>query len=145
MDILLQDIRYGFRKLFERPLFTAIAVISVALGIGANTAIFTLVNAVLFKPLPVDDPNRLVALYITEPQTEFPDSFSYPDYLDYRDQNDVFSDLVGHYGIPLNMSNNGRAEMIWGEMVTGNYFSGLGVHLAKGRGFLPDEDKTPGS
>src|SRR6476469_8890973 len=128
---ILQDLRYSVRVLFKSPGFTAVAALSIALGIGANTAVFSLVNAVLFKPLPVDHPEQLAALYTMEPSSPFPDSFSYPDYLDYRDRNEVFSDLVGHYGVSLSLANSGsQPELIWGELVTGNYFTGLGVKPA---------------
>ncbi|HZN10534.1 MAG TPA: ABC transporter permease, partial [Blastocatellia bacterium] len=128
-----QDLRYAVRMLMGRPGFTAVAIVSLALGIGANTAIFSLVNAVVFKTLPVRDPDRLVALYLTSPRSAFPENVSYPDYLDYRDRSQVLEALVGHQGTPLSLSGDGRPEMIWGEMVTGNYFTGLGVEPAAGR------------
>src|SRR5256885_530636 len=86
MNSILQDLRYCLRALGKAPGFTAVAVLSIALGIGANTAVFSLVNAMLFKPLPVEHPEQLAALYITEQSSPFPDAFSYPDYLDYRDK-----------------------------------------------------------
>ena len=85
MNTLWQDLRYAVRTFVKAPGFTIIAVLSVALGIAANTTIFTLVNAVLFKPMPVPHPERLVALYTTEPNSRYPGQFSYPDYRDYRD------------------------------------------------------------
>jgi len=106
---IFQDLRYSVRVLLKSPGFTAVAALSIALGIGANTAVFSLVNAVLLKPLPVDHPEQLAALYTMEPSSSFPDSFSYPDYLDYRDRNEVFSDLVGHYGVSLSLANSGSS------------------------------------
>ncbi|MEW6212678.1 MAG: ABC transporter permease, partial [Acidobacteriota bacterium] len=146
MKTLLADLRYCLRTLARTPGFTAIALLSIALGIGANTAIFSLVNAVLFKPLPVDRPDQLAALYVIEPTSSFPDSFSYPDYLDYRDKNESFSHLVGHYGATLNLASAGQQpEFVWGELVTGNYFTGLGVRPAAGRLFTQQDDLHPGA
>src|SRR5437762_13829294 len=128
MTTLLQDLRYAVRTFLKTPGFTLIAVLSIALGIAANTSIFTLVNAVLFKPMPVSHPEQLVALYTTEPNSRYPGEFSYPDYRDYRDHNEVFSDLFVHYGTAVSMKNlSDKAELIWSELVTGNYFTGLGV------------------
>src|SRR5262245_23544241 len=139
MQTLWQDLRYGARMLLKKPGFTLIAIVSIALGIAANTAVFTAVNAILFKPMPVPEPDRLVALYTTEPNSRFPDGFSYPDYKDYRDHNEVFSDLFVHYGVSVSLKNrNDKAELIWGELVTGNYFTGLGVTPALGHVFTRD-------
>ena len=146
MDTLLQDIRYTLRVLGKKPGFAAVAILSLALGIGANVAVFSLVNSVLFKPMPVKEPERLAALYTTEAQSRIPSGFSYPDYVDYRDNSEVFTDLMGFTGMPLNLSAGGdQPELIWGEIVTGNYFSGLGVEPVVGRSFMPEEDLTPNS
>lgn len=145
MNRLWQDLRYAARTFLKAPGFTLIAVLSIALGIAANTSIFTLVNAVLFKPMPVPHPEQLVALYTLEPNSRYPGEFSYPDYRDYRDHNEVFSDLFVHYGTPVSMKNSGdKAELIWGELVTGNYFTGLGVTPAAGRVLTPDDDRAEG-
>ena len=145
MDRLLKDLRYAVRVLAKSPGFTAVVVLSLALGIGANTAIFSLVNSILLRPMPVDDSDRLVAVYISSANWgNRTDNFSYPDLLDYRKQDTGLSDLMGSTGIPLSMTDGEKPEAIWGEVVTGNYFSGLGVHPVVGRGFLPDEDRAPG-
>ncbi|MEK6407641.1 MAG: ABC transporter permease [Acidobacteriota bacterium] len=145
MQILWQDLRYAARTFIKAPGFTLIAVLSIALGLAANTSIFTLVNAVLFKPMPVPRPEQLVALYTTEPNSRYPDAFSYPDYRDYRDHNEVFSDLFLHDGTPVSMKNSAdKAELIWGELVSGNYFTGLGVTPAAGRVLTPDDDRAEG-
>ncbi|MFY9574025.1 MAG: ABC transporter permease [Blastocatellia bacterium] len=146
METIWRDLRYAVRTFIKAPGFMLIAVLSIALGIAANTSIFTLVNAVLFKPMPVPHPEQLVALYTTEPNSMYPGEFSYPDYRDYRDHNEVFSELFVHYGTPVSMKNSGdKAELIWGELVTGNYFTGLGVTPAAGRVLSPDDDRSLGA
>ena len=145
MQTLWQDLRFGARMFVKQPGFTLIAVLSLAVGIAANTAVFTIVNAMLFKPMPVREPERLVALYTREPNSPFPNAFSFPDYKDYRDHNDVFSDLFLHDHQYLSLKNrDDKAELISGELVTGNYFTGLGVTAALGRLFTPDDDRVPG-
>jgi hypothetical protein len=142
MQAFWQDLRYSARMFIKAPGFTLIAILSIALGIAANTSMFTMVNAVLFKLMPVSHPEQLVALYTTEPNSRYPSQFSYPDYKDYRDQNEVFSDLFVHYGTPVSMKNSeDKAELIWGELVSGNYFTGLGVTPA-GRTLSPDDDRV---
>ena len=121
------------------------AVLSLALGIGANTAIFSIVNGVLFKPMPVNNPDELVAVYATTPRLNVPSQFSYPDYLDYREQNDVFTDIFAHFGVPLSLVDVDQPEMVWGEIVTGNYFTGLGAEPVVGRTLIPEDDTTPGA
>ncbi len=142
MGNLLQDIRYGWRRLWASPGFTLVAVVSLALGIGANTAIFTLVNTVLLRPLPVKDPERLVSVFPFEADGSV-GAFSYPDYRDFRDRNEVFSGLYVQRFAPLSLSRDGQNERVWGYMVSGNYFDVLGVEAARGRTFLPEEDRTP--
>ncbi|HEY1306450.1 MAG TPA: ABC transporter permease [Vicinamibacterales bacterium] len=142
----LHDLRFAARSFIKTPGITIAATLSIALGIAATTAVFTLVNAVLFKPMPVPHPEQLVALYTTEPTSIYPSGFSYPDYRDYRDGSDVFSDLFVHNGVSLGFSvGGGRTELIWSELVTGNYFTGLGVVPAAGRVLTPGDDRTEGA
>jgi putative ABC transport system permease protein len=140
---MFQDLRYGVRMLIKRPGFTAVAVLSLALGTGANTAIFSLVNTVLLRPLPIQKPQQLVALNNTSERNNFA-SFSYPNYKDFRDRNEVFSGLIGYRFTPLSMSHEGINERVWGYEVTGNYFEVLGVGAALGRVISPEDDVTPG-
>ena len=143
---LLHDIRFAARSFVKTPGVTIAAVLSIALGIAATTSVFTLVNAVLFKPMPVRDPQQLVALYTTKPDERFPSGFSYLDYRDYRDGAGAFSDLFAYNGASVAFSaNNGKSELIWGELVTGNYFSGLGVAPTLGRMLTPDDDRAEGA
>ena len=151
MTRFLQDLRYGTRLLTRSPGFTFVAVLSLALGIGANTTIFTLINAVLLHPLPVENPAQLVSVWTSDERNAANGAFGFLqtsplNYQDYRDQNEVFSGLAAHQGIPLNISGGtGDPQQIFGEIVTGNYFDVLGAKPIIGRGFLPDEDKTPGA
>ena len=144
MKNLWQDLRYGLRMLVKSPGFTGVAVLSLALGIGANTSIFSLVNAVLLRPLPVEEPGRLVFLFNGTRNSPY-SVVSYPNYVDYRDQIRAFSSLATYSGIALSLNVEDRAELVSGLIVSGNYFDLLGVRAALGRTFLPDEDRTPGT
>jgi predicted permease len=145
MEQLLKDIRYGFRNLVKRPGFTAVAVITLALGIGANTAIFSLISTVLLRPLPVAQPEKLVEVYGTTHRGADYTLQSYLNYKDYRDRNNVFSGLMTYRFAPMSISHDGRNERVWGFLVSGNYFDTLGIHPFLGRYFAPEEDQTPGS
>jgi predicted permease len=146
MQTLLQDLRYGARILWKRPGFTLIAVITLALGIGANTAIFSLVNAALLRPLPIEQPNRLVALnsVVSNGGQSFP-SLSYPNYRDILNRNSSFSGMLAYVNRPVSLSKNGLNERIGSYLATGNYFEVLGVKPALGRFFTPEDDKVPGA
>ena len=140
---MLQDLRYGVRMLLKKKSFTVIAVLSLALGTGANTAIFSLINTALLRPLPIRNPQQLVALNNMADNHLFP-TFSYPNYKDFRDRNDVFSGLIAYRFTPLSLSHDGVNERVWGYEVTGNYFEVLGVDAALGRVMSSDDDQTPG-
>ncbi|HJX88857.1 MAG TPA: ABC transporter permease [Pyrinomonadaceae bacterium] len=144
MDTLLRDIRYGIRGLLKRPGFTAIALIALALGIGANTAIFSLVNAVLVQPLPFDQPDRLVWMWGNIRQGSNRASVSPLDFLDYRQRNTTFEQFAATFSIPipLNLTGNGEPERLTSAAVTGNYFDALGVKPALGRTFVLDNEKS---
>ena len=143
LEILWQDLRYGLRMLLKNPGFTTIAVLTLALGIGANTAIFTLLDKVLIRPLPVERPDQLVTF--VEDAGGAPAIFSYPLYADLRDRNDVLSGVVAFEQRPFSMSDGNATERVIGQIVSGNYFAVLGVRPALGRFFLPEEDRTPNS
>jgi predicted permease len=145
MSDIQQEIRHAARQLRLHPGFTVAAVLCIALGIGANTATFSIADAFLFKTADVSAPDQLVRLYINWSSGLKHASFSYPDYADLRDDNDVFTGLVAEAIRPFHLSTGERNEKIWGSIVSGNYFSELGIKLAKGRGFLPEEDQTPGT
>jgi predicted permease len=141
---MLQDLRYGLRMLLKNRGMTAVAVLSLALGIGANTAIFSLIDRLLVRPLPVDEPQRLVTLNKGVAPDLF-NKFTYLDYVDYRDQNDVFDGLVCFAEVAMNLSERGETERVGGLRVSGNYFSAIGVAPALGRGFLPEEERAAGA
>jgi predicted permease len=141
MDSLIKDIRYAIRGLIKRPVFVAVAVITLALGIGANTAIFSLVNTVLLRSLPVERPGEIVSV-AARGKNDSLSAFSYPNYKDFRDRNEVLSGFLVYRFVPLSLSRGGANERIWGYEVSGNYFDVLGVKAIQGRTFLPEEDKT---
>src|SRR4051812_8325275 len=151
MGNFLQDLKFGARLLLKSPGFTAIAALSLALGIGANTTIFTLINAVLLNPLPVEDPSQLVSVFATDERNQDAAGFGFlqlspANFRDLRDKNDVFSGMTAYQGIPLSLAGGtGEPQQVFGEIATGNYFSVLGAKPLIGRGFLPDEDTTPGA
>jgi predicted permease len=146
MEHLWQDLRHSLRALRRSPAFTAAAVASLALGIGANTLIFTFLDALFLKSLPVAAPERLVALYSKDLQKQDLMSVSYPDFEDLRRvSSGVFSGLAAYRNISLGLSGNGDPAQIPGAVVSGDYFDVLGVRPARGRFFLPDEDATPGA
>ena len=135
------DILYAFRGLLKRPGFTAIAVLTLALGIGANTAIFSVVNATLMRPLPVKDPERLVFVFNGPAGSVF----SYPDYAALRDQNNVFDGLLAWGGITASLNSNDQTDLVTGAIVSGNFFETLGVRAQLGRVISTEDDKTPGA
>ncbi len=140
MEMRLQDARYAIRTLVKAPGFTAVIIISIALGIAANATVFSVANGLLWGVLPVKDPGRMVMF-------SEGDSFSYPDYIDYRDQTtDVFEGgVAAHFPlIPASFAGTGEPERVWGQAVSGNYFSILGVNMAFGRPILPEEDQVVG-
>jgi predicted permease len=149
MVTFLQDLKYGARLLAKAPGFTVIAALSLALGIGANTTIFTLINAVLLNPLPVADPSQLVSVWTTDERNQGGQlgflQLSPMNYKDLRDKNEVFTGLAAHQGIPLNIAvSGGEPQQVFGEIATGNYFSLLGAKPVVGRTFTTDDDKNPG-
>ena len=144
MEVLWQDVRQALRMLRKNPSVTLVAVITLALGIGANSAIFSLVNAILLRPLPAADPGSLVRVNGAASSDAGRRSISYPDYADYRDRNVVFSELAAVRDQPVSLRENDQAEQLLAEIVSGNYFSLLGVPAASGR-TISSEDDHPGA
>jgi macrolide transport system ATP-binding/permease protein len=146
MQTVWQDLRYGARMLAKQPGFTLAAILTLALGIGVNTAFFSLINAVLLKPLPVAQPAELVALYTSDFSGPRYGASSYQDYLDWRERAEVLDGLLAHWRQTAFLTRGGeRNEPVLVDIVSGNYFDVLGVRAALGRTFLPEEDRTPGT
>jgi predicted permease len=152
MHTLWQDVRYGLRMLAKNPGFSAIAILTLALGIGANTAIFSLTNQILLRQLPVKHPEQLVVLrspgekegHVWSDGDEA-QSFSYPLYKGLRDNSSVTSGMLARFGFDASVSSRGQTERGMGELVSGNYFEVLGVQPALGRLFTSEDDKVPGA
>ncbi|HVQ37324.1 MAG TPA: ABC transporter permease [Pyrinomonadaceae bacterium] len=140
-----QDLRYGLRMLLRNPGFTLVAVIALALGIGANSAIFSVVNTVLLRPLPFKDADRLVMVWEDASKHGFPrDTPAAANYIDWRNQNQVFEGMAAIVDQSFNLTNAGEPERIEGRRISANLFSLLGVEPAMGRSFTPEEDQ-PGT
>jgi len=144
MDEFLHDLKHGAGLLVRRPAFTATAILSLALGVGLNTSLFSVVNAVLFRSTPVADPGRLVEVY-SSVSSEMPHfTSSYPDYLSLVEGTHAFSGIAGHAFVRGILSTGGTPALVTGEAVTANYFDVLGVHPALGRAFLAEENLGEG-
>ncbi len=143
MNSLLQDVRFGFRQLRKSPVFTTAAVVTLALGIGANATVFTWLKAIIFDPLPGVDAGNLVSVRWRSPQGNS-SSFSWPDYLDVRGRAQTLEGLAAGRMAAMSLGTAGEAERIWGMLVSANYFETLGVKPALGRTFRPEEDRNPG-
>ncbi len=145
-ETLSQDLRYASRMLIKSPGFTTVTVLTLALGIGANTGLFSLVNSVLLGNLPVRNPQELVVVKYTDSLSrEANEDFSYPMYQSMRDKNSVFANVLSRSGLDFNASYGGQSERAVGEMVSGNYFETLGVQPFLGRLIGPEDDLTPGA
>src|SRR5689334_14040442 len=145
METLSQDIRYAIRGLRKAPAFTLVALLTLALGIGVNSSIFSVVNAILFRPLPVARPNELVDIYGRQSTASEHSTHSYPNYLTYRAQTKTLSDLVGYSNFFAHLSIEGSSDIVTGELVTDNYFATLGIKPALGRAFAGTEATTQGA
>jgi len=144
VNTFLQDVRYGARLLAKHPGFTAVAVITLALGIGANTGIFSVVHAVLLRPLPFPEADRLV--YLNEESQQLPGmSVSYPDFLDWQSQTQVFERMGAVQPAGFTLTGGAEPEMMFGRSVSEGFFPTLRVQMSLGRGFLPDEDRPSGN
>ena len=141
MQTLWQDLRYGFRTLMRKPGFTTVAIIALALGIGANTAIFSVINSVLLKPLPYKDSDRLVTINHDYPKINLKASVSAIGYTHYRDNAKSFESVAAISGGSFNLTGGGDPERLNGSPVTHNFFSALGASAELGRVFLPEEDQ----
>jgi putative ABC transport system permease protein len=152
-ELLLQDLRFGLRMLRKNPGFTAIAVMTLALGIGANAGIFSVMQQVLLQRLPVPHPEELALLYapgitqghVSSDEGDGSESFSYPMYKDLRDHNSVFAGLAAKANFPVSLASRGQTERAEAELVSGNYFDVLGVHPSIGRALQSEDSTAEGS
>ena len=145
MSTLVSDARHGLRILIKSPAFTLVAILSLALGIGANTAVFSLIKAYMLAPLPVENPSQLVTVFATDQKNPGNLALSDLNYRDFRDKNDVFSAATAYTFAAVDWSNNGDSKQVFAEVVAGNYFDLLGVQALRGRTFLPQEGREPGA
>src|SRR5262249_25524284 len=150
MDELRQDLRYAVRTLAGKPGFTLVIVLTLALGIGGNTAIFTLMDQLLFRLLPVEHADRLVALDAPRPSSgpmhnhsNPPPPLSPPLYKELRDPSDAFDGVLAEYPSPLHLTVGGQTDQVDGVLVSGTFFEVLGLKAAAGRLFTPADDLTP--
>jgi predicted permease len=152
IETLWQDIRFGARTLIKNPVFTAVALATLALGIGANTTIFSLTSQVLLRDIPVDRPEQLVIFRSPGDKSgsvhgdgDPAASFSYPMYKGLRDRSDVLAGVLARYAVPLSVAGRGQTDRVSGELVSGNYFQVLGVPATLGRVLTPEDETAPGA
>src|SRR5215471_12645727 len=143
MGAWLQDLRYSIRSLRKNPGLTCVVILTLGLGIGFNTAIYSVVNSFILRPLPVKDPDQLVVLAARDKHAEVPHGLSFPDYRDYRNLTGVFSGILARreFHFAANWRRTHQTERLWVDAVTVNYFDLLGVAAALGRTFLPAESR----
>ncbi len=141
---MLNDLRSAIRWLLRAPGFALVAILSLGLGIGVNTAMFSLVDAVLLRPIPVADPGSLVDIFTGSPDGDEYATSSYPDFLDLKAQNTVFSDMLGYTPMFATLGLGDRARLVMGKVVTANHFDMLGVRAFLGRLLTPSDD-LPGA
>jgi predicted permease len=144
MENLIQDVRYAARVMLKSPILSSLAILSLALGIGANTTIFSVTNALLLQTLPVQEPDRLLGLFTTDKKNPGFNPVSHANWKDYRKQADLFEGILGYDWTPMSLKTTGEAQRVFGQLVSGNYFELLGVKAALGRTFGPAEDEVLG-
>ena len=145
MDELIRDVRFALRSVRKSPGFTAVAVATIALGIGVNATIFSLVSSLLLRPLPVESPDELVDVYGHPATSEGHESNSYPNFVDYRDQTQTLEGMIAYTNFFANLSVEGSSELVVGELVSEDYFGLLGIRPELGRAFAAEEFASPGA
>src|SRR6266481_821854 len=141
LDRLMQDLQFGVRMLAKSPGFTAVAILTLALGIGANTALFSVVNGVLLNPLPYPEPDQLVTLHQSKPNFDT-GAIAYPNFRDLQRQNQTFSAMAISRGFGFSLVGTGEAERVNARLISADFFTVLGVKPALGRTFVPGEDES---
>ena len=139
----VDDLRHASRALLKHRGVSAVAILSLGLGIGGNTTVFAFLNAILLRSVPVEAPSRLAAVHTADSRNPGLLLFSLPNYRDYREHNRVFSSLLVYTVLTMNLTGGGDPQLLMGHLVSSNYFSTLGVKPPLGRGFLPEEDRAP--
>src|SRR6188768_1986054 len=140
LEHLRADLRYTVKWLLRSPAFTAVAIASLAIGIGFNTALFSMIDALLLRPLPIEHPEQVVDVFTRGSDGDTYATNSYPDFVDFRAQNQVFTGMLGYSPAIAAMKTGEQSRMALGEVVTGNYFQLLGVKASIGRTLLPEDD-----
>jgi predicted permease len=144
METLLQDLRYAVRMILKSPVLSGLAILSLGLGIGANTTIFSVTNALLLQSVPVAEPTRLLAVYTTDKKNPGFAPLSHLNWKDYAKDGEVFEGVLGYDWTPMSLNTGGQPQVLFGQLVSGNYFDLLGVRAVLGRTFGPHEDEVPG-
>jgi predicted permease len=144
METLLQDLRYAVRMILKSPVLSGLAILSLGLGIGANTTIFSVTNALLLQSVPVAEPDRLLAVYTTDKKNPGFGPLSHLNWRDYAKDGEVFEGVLGYDWTPMSLNTGGEPQVLFGQLVSGNYFDLLGVRAAVGRTFGLHEDEVPG-
>ena len=145
MESFWQDLRFASRALSKSPWFAAVAILTLSLGIAVNTSIFSIVNSLLLRPMPVPHPEQIAVLSLQQTGDMALQKFSYPDFLDIRDQSTSFSDILAYRITLAGLAVDNRGDHCIATRVSGNYFSILGLQPALGRLILPTEGQSPGS
>jgi macrolide transport system ATP-binding/permease protein len=144
MESLFQDLRYAVRMILKSPVLSGLAILSLGLGIGANTTIFSFTNALLLQSLPVTEPERLLAIYTTDKKNPGFNPLSHLNWKDYRKDADLFEGFLGYDFVGMSLNAGAEPEIVTGQLVSGNYFDLLGIRALVGRTFGPREDEVPG-
>jgi predicted permease len=144
MEALLQDLRYAVRMILKSPVLSGLAILSLGLGIGANTTIFSVTNALFLQSVPVVEPSRLLKVYTTDKKNPGFQPLSHLNWKDYARDGEVFEGVLGYDWAPMSLNTGGEPQVLFGQLVSGNYFDLLGVRAAVGRTFGPREDEVPG-
>ena len=144
METLRQDVRYAIRMILKSPVLSGLAILSLGLGVGANTTIFSVTNALLLQSVPVAEPSRLLAVYTTDKKNPGFGPLSHLNWKDYARDGEVFEGVLGYDWTPMSLNTGGEPQVLFGQLVSGNYFDLLGVRAAVGRTFGPHENEVPG-
>jgi len=144
METLAQDVRYAVRMMLKSPVLSGLAILSLGLGIGANTTIFSVTNALLLHSVPVAEPSRLLAVYTTDKKNPGFAPLSHLNWKDVAKDGEVFEGVLGYDWTPMSLNTGGEPQVLFGQLVSGNYFDLLGVRAIVGRTFGPHDDEVPG-